>query len=192
MLIAPSKPRKRRIIPWALLVLFLAFSAWIVLSENPFAQAIQGGLGWKHDNAILDSEFTLQPRGFRFYKFSLPEGSTNVAIVGEFTSVIAETKRANGSNKTVPSSQESANIEVLVVSESAFAVWQKGYATSSVYDSGETSQAKLQQDLPAGAGVYYLLFSNKGDTAKAKTVTSTVLLRYKSWLPTWLRHLKED
>ena len=187
----PKEPRRRHYVLWTLLVLFFAFAGWIVFSENPIAQAIQGGLGWKHDNAILDSSFTLAPRGFRFYKFSLPEGSTNVAIVGDFTSVMAGPKHANASISS-PSSQEPASIEVLVVSESAFAVWQKGYATSSVYDSGETSQSKLHHDLPAGAGVYYLLFSNKADAAKAKAVTATVLLRYKSWLPTWLRHLKED
>jgi len=83
------------------------------------------------------------------------------------------------------------DIEVYVLSEPAFAVWQNGYAPSSVYQSGRVSKGTLQADLPAGAGVYYLIFSNKFATRDAKSVTANVLLRYKTWMPGWLRSLRE-
>lgn len=50
----------------------------------------------------------------------------------------------------------------------------------------------MQADLPAGAGVYYLVFSNKFSTGMGKTVEATALLRYKSWLPAWFRTLQND
>jgi hypothetical protein len=49
----------------------------------------------------------------------------------------------------------------------------------------------MQADLPAGAGVYYLVFSNKFSSKAAKSVNATVLLRYKSWLPESVRRMKE-
>lgn len=178
---------KRRIFLWVLLGLLLASILWTATSENPFAQGLQEVVGWKHDQAILDSPFLVSAHNFRYYKFSLPEGSMNVSIVGQFTSSSAEKKAA----KTTNADGEDNDVEVYVLSEPAFAVWQNGYATSSVYESGRVSQGSMQADLPAGAGVYYLVFSNKFSTKTAKNLSANVLLRYKSWLPESLRRVKE-
>ena len=83
------------------------------------------------------------------------------------------------------------DVEVYVLNEAAFAVWQNGYATSSVYESGRVAQGTMQADLPAGAGVYYLIFSNKFSSKTAKNINGTVVLRYKSWLPESFRRTKE-
>jgi len=48
----------------------------------------------------------------------------------------------------------------------------------------------LSPDVPAGAGIYYLIFSNKAAPKTSKAVHATVLLRYKSWLPDWFRMMK--
>jgi hypothetical protein len=48
----------------------------------------------------------------------------------------------------------------------------------------------VQADVPAGAGIYYLVFSNKSAPKTAKSVHANVLLRYKSWLPEWFRRMK--
>ena len=82
------------------------------------------------------------------------------------------------------------DVEVYVLSEPTFAVWQNGYATSSVYESGRVSKGEMQAELPAGAGVYYLIFSNKFTTKTSKNVNATVLLRYKTWVPDWFRIMK--
>jgi len=182
----PRPRRKRRIIRWILAALFLLLVVWIASSDNPFAQAVQETVGWKHDQPILDSSFSLGPPAFRYYKFALPQGSVNVAVVGQFTTTAGS--QLGGSPKEKDGDH---NIEVYVLSEAAFTIWQNGYATSSLYDSGRVAQGAIQTDVPAGEGIYYLIFSNKFAPKTAKNVRATVLLRYKSWLPDWFRRMKD-
>jgi hypothetical protein len=182
---ALRKP-KPHYVRWILLGLFLAAIVWAATSDNPFAQAAQEFAGWKHDQSVLDSSFSVAAHNFRYYKFSLPEGSMNVAILGQFT---VSPDKANAKSKD-PSDPDASNIEVYVLSEPAFAVWQNGYATSSVFESGKASQGPVQAELPPGAGIYYLIFNNKFSPKTSKNVQATVLLRYKSWLPDWLRRMK--
>lgn len=180
---------KRRYVLWSLLALLLGGILWVAGSDNPYAQTVQELVGWKHDQAILDTPFSVSPHNFRYYKFDLPEGSMNVSIVGQFTAASPDKKPANP--KATSTDGDDNDIEVYVLSEPAFAVWQNGYATSSVYESGRVPKGSLQSDLPAGAGVYYLVFSNKFSNKASKTINASVLLRYKSWLPESLRRTKE-
>lgn len=186
--LAPVRPKLARIALWALLGVFLGAILWAATSESTFAQSIQEFVGWKHDQTILDTPFSVTARNFRYYKFDLPEGSMNVSIVGQFTSSSIEKKTAG--TKSPATDGDDNDVEGYVLSEPAFAVWQNGYATSSVYESGRVSQGTMQADLPAGAGVYYLIFSNKF-SPKTKNINATVLLRYKSWLPGSFRRIKE-
>jgi len=179
--------RKPRIFIWLLVGLLLGTITWVALSDDPFAQGLQEVGGWKHDQAVLETPFSVSAHSFRYYKFALPEGSLNVAIVGHFTSASAENKTAKSKGKGADSDND---IEVYVLSEPAFAVWQNGYATSSVYESGRVAQGDVQAELPAGAGIYYLVFSNKFSAKTAKNVNATVLLRYKSWIPESFRKMK--
>ena len=183
----PPRIKKRRIFLWVLLGLFLGAILWAATSESPFAQGIQEIVGWKHDQTVLDTPFTVSAHNFRYYKFDLPEGSMNVSIVGQFTSASPGKKNT----KSKDGDSDDNDVEVYVLSEPAFAVWQNGYATSSVFESGRVSQGTMQADLPAGAGVYYLIFSNKFSIKTSKNVNATVLLRYKSWLPDSFRRMKE-
>ncbi len=193
-----SRPKhKRRTVLWLLLVLFLVPIAWAGLSENPVAQQIQELVGWKHDQTVLDAPFTVGAHTFRYYKFSLPEGSVNVAIVGQFTAASADNPVVNSGRVTAKDKDKDKtaevdnNIDVLVLTEPAFTVWQNGYATSSIYDSGKVVEGKVQADVPAGAGIYYLVFNNKFAPKTAKTVHAAVVLRYKSWMPESFRKMKE-
>ena len=185
--IAPRRIKKGRIAVLVLVALLLGAIFWAA-SDSPFAQGIQEIVGWKHDQSILDTPFSVTAHNFRYYKFDLPEGSMNVSILGQFTSspekksAAAKAKNADGDDN---------DVEVYVLSEAAFAVWQNGYATSSVYESGRVSQGTMQSELPAGAGVYYLIFSNKFSPKTSKSINATVLLRYKSWLPESFRRVKE-
>jgi len=181
---SPAKS-KLRVFLWMLLVVLLGTIVWIILSDDPYAQAVQEMVGWKHDQTILQTPFSVTAHNFRYYKFTLPEGSTNVAILGQFTVSVEENKARRRTDKDTDS-----GIEVYVLSEPAFAVWQNGYATSTVYESGRVSQANVEATLPAGAGIYYLIFSNKFDAKNAKSLNATFLLRYKSWLPEWFRKTK--
>jgi len=190
---APPVPRSRRkyfFFFWIVLPMLFAATAWVATSSNPLAQGIQELAGNKHDQAILDAPFSVTPHNFRYYKFTLPEGSTNVAIVGEFASA-ADSDNRKSESKGQPQETENG-IEIYVLSESAFAIWQTGYATNSVFESGRVSQGKVQADLPAGSGVYYLVFSNKFSAKTGKKVNADVVLRYKSWFPDWLRRMRSD
>jgi hypothetical protein len=188
-----SRPKRKRwhVVLWILLGLIFVGIVWTATSDNPFAQGLQEIAGIKHDQAILEAEtpFTIAAHSFRYYKFTLPEGSSNVSIIGQFNVVNAvPAGKQNGTGGDVSAD---SSIEVYVLSEPAFAVWQNGYATSSVYESGKVSQGTLQTELPADAGVYYLVFSNKAAPNVAKKVTASILLRYKSWgtsgMRTWRR-----
>ena len=182
------QPRRiRPIIVGILLAVLGGGMLWAGMSDSENAQLVQEFLGWKHDRVILDGPFSVGPHTFRYYKFALPEGSVNVAVVGQFTSAADISKVSNGK---VKKEETDNNIEVFVLSEPAFTVWQNGYATSSVYESGKVAEGTVQADAPAGAGIYYLVFSNKFAPKTAKSIHATVLLRYKSWLPEWFRRMK--
>lgn len=186
------QPRpKRPMIVGILLAVLAGFILWAGMSDSPTAQAVQEFVGWKHDRIILDEPFSVGPHTFRYYKFSLPEGSVNVAVVGQFSSA-ADSSNAGSRRDTAKAKKEDVdnNIEVYVLTDSAFTVWQNGYATSSLYESGKVAAGTVQADVPAGAGIYYLVFSNKSAPKTPKAVRATVLLRYKSWLPDWFRTMK--
>ncbi len=188
--VQPSSPQKRRprhFWRWIFLALVVAAIVWVAISANPFAQGLREIGGDKPDQAILDRTFSLSPRSFRYYQFTLPEGSRHVMLVGEFTALPEGDKGPDG-----PQSAASG-IELLVLSEAAFAIWQKGGSTGSVYDSGRVSHAKVRAELPDGAGVYYLVFdnkfSNKLSPSGASHVRASLELHSRSWLADWIRRL---
>jgi hypothetical protein len=189
----PARRRNRRVVLWLLPVLFLGFLFWALISDNAGAQRIQDLVGMKQDRLILDSSFSVGPHTFRFYKFALPEGSLNVAVVGQFNS--AADSQTPGNRKAAATDKNKLGevdnkIEVYVLTESAFTVWQNGYETSALYESGQVAEGSVQADVPAGAGIYYLVFSNKSSPRISKTVRASVVLRYKSWLPDWFLRMK--
>lgn len=171
--------RKRHVLRWLLLILLVAFVFWGLFSSNPFATGFQEIVGVKQDSTILDEPFTVAARSFRFYKVALPEGSSNVSVVGQFACDTAG-KEKNAS---------SGNVDVYILSESAFTIWQKGYSTGSLFESGQVAKGDVNAELPAGAGIYYLVFSNK-PSAAPQPLHANIVLRYKSWMPDSLRHLK--
>lgn len=183
---------KRRRTVWIFLALLLAAFVWAVVSNNPFAQGFQDLVGSKPDHPILDKQFTVAARSFRYYRFDLPQGSKNVAVVGHFSaSAVTNSHSATGSNASDKAQDFGGNLEVFVMSESAFADWQKGSTTGLVYESGRVSQGKLLQNLPEGAATYYVVFSNRFDPGASKNINAKLLLRYKSWLD-WLRRRKAE
>lgn len=177
----PARARKRSTIVWILLAIVLLAIFWAATSSNPLAQGIQELAGSKQDETIVHTPFSISAHNFRYYKFSVAEGK-EVAVSGHFT--------VSSVKPSVQSSQQNVsdrNIEVFVMSESAFAVWQNGYATSNVYESGRVSKADVQAELPDQPGIYYLIFSNKFDAKETKKVDPDIMLRYKNWMPKSLR-----
>lgn len=177
---------KRHYIRWSLLVLFLIAVIWAAISDNPFAQGLRDLAGSKPDQPILDNSFTVAAHSFRYYKASLPADSVNVEILGHF-SVAPGDQAVNDPNAMDADDPDRNNIEVYVLGEEAFSGWQRGLPTSSLYASEKASQGTVRAELPAGAGTYYIIFSNRFSPKSAKKVQASVRLHYKSWLPDWLR-----
>jgi hypothetical protein len=182
--------RKRHYVLWTIFVLLVGIFLWLATSSNPFAEGIQELAGNKHDQAVVDAPFSVSAKNFRYYKFNLPEASTNVSMVGDFTALPDAGGRKNDGKRVA--TQPDSGIEVYVLSESSFAIWQTGYGTSSVFESGRIAQGKIAADLPPGAGVYYLVFNNKFSPSMAKKVDATVVLHYKNWIPGWIRQVKGE
>jgi len=176
-----SRPRrKRRVIRWVLLAILVGAVLWVTTSNGPIAQEVREVSGVKPDHIIVDSTFSVGAHTFRYYKFSLPEGTANSAVVGQFKSTAENQAGTSDDNR----------IEAYVLTESAFAAWRTGQATSSLYDSGIVAESAFHAGIPPGAGIYYLVFSNKSSPTTPKAVHAAVMVRYKSWLPDWLRHRK--
>ena len=192
----PPRRRSRRRRSFIALLVFLAFIGllvWTASSDNPTAQSIQELFGWKRDQVIVDTPFSVAPHNIQYFKFSLPEGSVNVSIVGDFAAATDSHDLSPRKTKDKNPAKDSAtddNIEVFVLTEAAFTVWQSGYSTGSLYESGQVSRGKVQADLPAGAGIYYLVFNNKFAPRTAKRVEAAVFLRYRNWVPESIRRLK--
>ena len=174
-------PRKRRILRWIFLALLLIAVIWVTFSANPFAASLREIAGDKPDQSVLERTFSLAPRGFRYYTFSLPGGSSHVELIGEFTATPEGNKGSEG--------QENAatGVEFLVLSEAAFSVWQTGGRATSIYDTGRVTRADVRAEVPEGAGVYYVVFSNKFPAAGSNNVHASLRLHSKSWLPDWIR-----
>ncbi len=166
------KGRKARFFFKAVVILFLAVVIWALVSRNPFAQGIQQAIGSNPDQTVLDKSFAVPAHGLRYYTFSLPADAKNVSVVGRFTS-------------------SGGDIETFVLSEASFADWQKGSTASSVYASGRVSQGGLRGNMPAGAGVYYVVFNNRFDSQSPKNVKAIVRMHYSSWMPNWMRRSSE-
>jgi hypothetical protein len=202
---------KRHFFRWILLALFLGAIAWIAISDNPFAGDLLELSGWQPDQPVLDSSFSVAARSFRYYKFSLPNDSKNLSITGEFTvsatappssalnspassatsnAVSSPTSNGQSAPNATSNDPDANNIQVLVLTESSFAAWQSGNPTSgSVYESGKLSQGRVQAELPAGPGIYFLIFNNRFSPHAAKKLQASVFLRYKSWLPGWFARM---
>lgn len=164
----------RKMALWAVVLALAGATAWLVTTDNALASQLKSLLTTAHVEAITDGSIAIKPHGFASFKVTVPEGAIDVGINGRF--------EANG--------RADNDVQVLLLTDSEFAVWQSGYGTSAFYDSGKVSKAEMQAILPSRAGEYYLVFSNKPSRVK-KTVHIATGLRYDTWLPDWLATLKQ-
>jgi hypothetical protein len=173
-------PRRKRVVRWVRLAILVAAVLWVSISDNPVAQEMRELAGVKQDQTIVAATFSVGAHTFRYYRFSLPEGTANALVVGEFKSTAANPAGTSDDN----------SIEAYILTESGFTAWRTGTATNSLYHSGIVAEGLVHSDIPPGAGIYYLVFSNKSSPTTPKAVHATMRVRYKSWLPDWLRHRK--
>ena len=186
---SPAPRWQRLILLWLLLLTLLGAMLWAVTSETPAAQEVQEFVRWSHEQTIIDTPVSVNPRSFSSCEFAVPPGALDVSVTGEFSTGPGSPSHGNGSSNDNGKDRDNG-IEAFVLTDSAFVVWNSGYATPTLYQSGSITGAIINAPLPAGAGVYRLVFSNKV-SPHAKTVHAIVLLRYKGWLPDAVVRLKE-
>lgn len=132
-----SKPRPYGIALWFLIPLFglvIWWAGWNSASHNrdtrttvPQEQAPQPQ---PHTQTVTNTAFTVDAGQFRYYKFSAPEGATDVRLQGRFAA-------KGGSGK---------DIEVYVMTEDAYVNWQNGHSGNTFYNSGRLTQDSLNVD----------------------------------------------
>lgn len=188
---APAPPRrKRHLAVWILLAIVVAAIFWVLLSPNPFAQVFREFGGEKPDQIVLEKSFSVPPHSFRYYRFTVPEGSKAASLVGQFRASVANGK-VGGGLAEAPDQMQAADygIELVILTEPEFATWQTGASANSIYTSGRVWQGKVHADLPPSAADYYAVFSNRFPTANLNNVNATLHLHFNSWVPDWIRHL---
>jgi hypothetical protein len=181
--------RQRRTVLWLLVLVLLGAVLWATTSKGPAAQQVQEFVRWSQAQTIVDSAVSVNPRSFSSCMFTVPPGALDVSVTGEFSAAAGSPRNRNG-NSNESAKDRDTGIEAYVLTDVAFAVWSSGYSTPTQYESGPVAGAAINAPLPAGAGVYHLVFSNK-NSPRTKTVHATVLLRYKSWLPGAVMRLKD-
>lgn len=176
----PEKPAPRRrqsgMAFLLLMVLVLVLAAWwMSTSSSTLAQQIREAGSGAHTEGITEKTLTVGAHSYSSFKFAVPPGAVNITVTGQFT-----TKDAAGNE-----------IQAYVLSDEAFVTWRNGYAISPYYDSGKVLQGSIRAELPVGEGTYYLVFNNNFSPKAAKTIQTEVTLRYNTWWPDWMFHLKD-
>ena len=161
------KRRKSPIVIWLLVPALALAIWWAAASDNPAALQLRRLANKSHTQTITPAVFSVKPRGFASYEFTIPSGSVGVEVGGEFT--------ATGIS--------SSDIEVYVFKDDAFVNWQYGYSPSAYYSSGRVIQGDITAELPAGAGTYYVVFNNNFSPRTTKSVQSEVTLHYTKFWP---------
>ena len=161
------KRRKSPIVIWLLVPALALAIWWAAASDNPAALQLRRLANKSHTQTITPAVFSVKPRGFASYEFTIPSGSVGVEVGGEFT--------ATGIS--------SSDIEVYVFKDDAFVNWQYGYSPSAYYSSGRVIKGDITAELPAGAGTYYVVFNNNFSPRTTKSVQSEVTLHYTKFWP---------
>ena len=169
----PRRPWSR-ITVWILGVVLLLGFLWAASSNHPFAQQLREYAG-SHTEAVGETVFSVKPRSFSSYKFTVPPGAANVVVSGQFS--------ATGGSEN--------DVEVYVLTDDAFVTLRSGYAASTYYDSGRVSQSNFQATLPFGGGAYYLVFDNRFSLRTPKLIHAVSTLHYNNWWPEILVRLRE-
>ncbi len=152
---------------WALILTLAALLFWAVSSDNPAAFWLQSIINRSHAQTITPASFVVGPGGYSAYEVTVPAGATHVTVSGPFT----------------VTGQATQDIEVSLMSDTAFVSWQDGYSGDTYYSSGKVTQGSVDAVLPANAGTYFLVLNNKFSQRIAKPMEANVTLHYDRWWP---------
>jgi hypothetical protein len=162
-------------------LLLTGLVGWILYSDSPTAQELRDDITGARAQTIIETPFSVKPHTFSPYELTVPPGAVEVTVTGDFKAAASQGKDKNPDN----------NIEVYVLTDTAFVAWRDGFSTGSYYESGRTASGTIRATLPSGAGHYYLVFSNNFSPRTAKNVETTVLLHYRALLSDSLTRLRQ-
>jgi predicted nucleic acid-binding Zn ribbon protein len=162
--LAPAKPR---FVLWALILTLAGLIGWAVSSDSSAAFWLKSVVNRSHAETVTPPSFEVSPGGYSVYKVNVPAGASHVMVSGSFS----------------VAGQAADDIEVSLMSDTAFVSWQNGYSGDTYYSSGKVTQGGVEADLPTNAGNYFLVFNNKFSQRVAKQVQANVTLHYDRWWP---------
>jgi ribosomal protein L40E len=184
--VKPARTRSKP--PFLLIGLVLVLAGlvgWIAYSDNPTAQELRDDITGARTQTIIETPFSVKPHTFSYYEISVPPGAVEVTVTGNFNAAGSATKDRDKDKNA------GNDVEVYVLTDTAFVAWRDGFSTGSYYESGRTARGTIRATLPSGAGHYYLVFSNNFSPRTAKNVETTVLLHYRALLSDSLTRLRE-
>jgi hypothetical protein len=115
-----------------------------------------------HEMPVFNQAVTINQLGYSYIELKVPVKASSVQLHGTFTA-------SGGAGNT---------IEAYVFSEDDYSNWQKRHAASPYYTSGRVTMGKIDANLPAGPGSYYLVFNNKFSVLTPATVRGHAALTY--------------
>lgn len=141
-----------------LFVLFLIVAARSAMNKN--ASSLGQLVKRQHTTTIDKPDLTVG--SYNYFKLEVPTGAASVHLDGNFT--------ASGGTGN--------DIEAYVLPESDFVNWQNHHAAKAFYNSGKVTVGKFSINLPADAGIYYLVFDNRFSLFSKKEVEVKGALTY--------------
>jgi hypothetical protein len=165
----PAKPQRKLVrTPYAiagiLLLVFViyGYNASQRTNPNPAANPIDRIVKQQRTVTVKNPALHLNALNFSYFKLIVPPGATSVLLHGNFTA----------------SGGLSNDVEVFVMPEDDFVNWQNGHSAKTFYNSGKVTVGTLNVNLPADAGTYYLVFSNKSSLLTQRNVLVDAALSY--------------
>lgn len=152
-----------------LLIVMLAFAGYLVnairheaipnIPQSHPVAAVQ-----MHKMTFGNGALTVAQGHSTYYKMTVPAEATNVKLQGRFAAT-------GGSGN---------DIIVSVMTEEAFINGRNGHGHDALWESDKVTVGDLDVNLPNGAGVYYLVFSNSFSLLSPKAVQQNIVLTYYS------------
>ncbi len=167
--IPETKPQRKLVrtpfaIAGVLLIVFViyAYNASQRANPNPAATPIERLTKQQHTTTLANPALKVNALNFAYFKLDVPAGATSVLVHGNFT--------ASGGLGN--------DVEAFLLLESDFVNWQNRHDAKTFYNSGKVTVGNLNVNLPADAGTYYLVFSNRFGLLAQKTVRVDAALTY--------------
>lgn len=111
---------------------------------------------------LSNAEFALSATQYHYVRFEVPQNASAVRVEGTFSA------RGGAGN----------DVEAYIFSNDDFVNWQNRHPVHTFYNSGRVTQGTLEVTLPPIAGTYYLVFNNNFSLLSAKTVQTSIRLRF--------------